>query len=129
MATSYIGADVDCRVTELAVRRGKRVVSNFSVPTTIPALAEVLRSIRGPKLLTIEEGNMAGWLARNLRKYVDELIVCDPRPMSHARRPAAAGRPAQPAGAGGLVEAARAVCPGGATASATATRGGRWRGS
>lgn len=79
MATSYIGADVDCRVTELAVRRGKRVVSNFSVPTTIPALAEVLRSIPSPKVLVIEEGSMAGWLARNLRKYVDELIVCDPR--------------------------------------------------
>lgn len=31
------------------------------------------------KILTIEEGSIALWVARTLRAYVDELIVCDPR--------------------------------------------------
>lgn len=31
------------------------------------------------KVLTLEEGSLALWVARTLRDYVDELIVCDPR--------------------------------------------------
>ncbi|MCC9608112.1 hypothetical protein LOC69_19760 [Blastopirellula sp. JC733] len=29
--------------------------------------------------MTFEEGPLAGWLARNLRPYADQLLVCDPR--------------------------------------------------
>jgi hypothetical protein len=79
MATSYIGADVDCKTTVLAVRRGTKEVAGYRVPTTIPALREVLEGIRGPKVLTLEEGPMADWLYRNLRGSVKDLIVCDPR--------------------------------------------------
>jgi transposase len=54
-------------------------VKHFTVPTTIPALLEVLKSIAGRKVLIIEEGPMADWLCRNLRPAVDEMVICDPR--------------------------------------------------
>lgn len=79
MVENYIGADVDCRTTELAVRRNHKVVTELTVPTTIPSLVAALRTIRRPRVLAIEEGNMAGWLYRNLREEVDRLVVCDPR--------------------------------------------------
>jgi transposase len=79
MATNYIGADVDCNTTVLAVRRGRKIVAEYRVPTTIPALVAVLEKIGNPKHLTIEEGPMADWLYRQLRGHVTEMTVCDPR--------------------------------------------------
>jgi transposase len=79
MVTSYIGADVDSKMTNLAVERNNQIVARFCVPTTIVALREVLSQIRGRKELTFEEGPMAGWLYRGLKDCVDRLVVCDPR--------------------------------------------------
>ena len=79
MVTYYIGADVDSKMTELAIEKNKKIVDRYRVPTTIPAIREVLGNIGGNKHLTFEEGPMAGWLYRNLKDDVDVLIVCDPR--------------------------------------------------
>jgi transposase len=79
MVTHYIGADVDSKMTNLAVERNGRIVQELCVPTTIPSLAAAIESIRRPRKLTFEEGTMAHWLARNLGPHVDELVVCDPR--------------------------------------------------
>ncbi|MCX6032120.1 MAG: transposase [Chloroflexi bacterium] len=78
MTTYHIGADVDSRITELAVVGGP-TVTHFTVPTAIPPLMEVLKAIRSPKVLVIEEGPMADWFCRHLRPVVDELVICDPR--------------------------------------------------
>ena len=56
-----------------------KVVKRDRCPTNIPSLVEMISQVRRPRILTFEEGGMAGWLARNLRPYVDQLIVCDPR--------------------------------------------------
>lgn len=79
MANYYIGADVDSKMTELAIEKNEKILRRYRVPTSIPALREVLGSISGRKFLTFEEGPMAGWLYRNLKDNVDQLIVCDPR--------------------------------------------------
>lgn len=79
MSTKYIGADVDCKMTELAVIEGRRVVVRRRVPTDIASLRSFLSVIPNPKAMVIEEGPMAGWLYRNLRRSVDRLVVCDPR--------------------------------------------------
>jgi transposase len=79
MSTSYIGADVDCKMTELAVDRNGTVVRRDRVSTDIVALREFLGGVRGPKVMVIEEGPMSGWLYRNLRMDVDQFVVCDPR--------------------------------------------------
>lgn len=78
MRTYHIGADVDSRITELAVVGG-RTVNYFTVPTAIPPLLEVIKSVGGRKVLVIEEGAMADWLYRNLHSAVDEMVVCEPR--------------------------------------------------
>ena len=62
MATYYVGMDVHCNNTELAVEKGRKIVEHHSVPTTIPAICEVLDSLSGKKHLAMEEGPMAGWL-------------------------------------------------------------------
>lgn len=79
MNTSYVGADVDSKMTDLAIERGQRIVQRLRVPTTIPALREALRSIRRPRELALEEGPMAQWLHDHLASEVDRLVVCDPR--------------------------------------------------
>ncbi len=79
MAKYYIGADVHSNSTELAVEKRKKIVARYSVPTTVPAIANVLDSLQGKKYLATEEGPMAGWLYRNLNKKVDKFIVSDPR--------------------------------------------------
>ncbi len=79
MSIRYIGADVDCKMTELAVLEGGRIVARERVRTDIGSIGRFLRVIPGPKLMVVEEGPMAGWLYRNLRMRVDRLVVCDPR--------------------------------------------------
>ena len=79
MVTSYIGADVDCRMTELAVEQKGKIIARDRIPTTVKSLGTFLSSLPGRKAMVIEEGPMAGWLYRNLRGKVDQFVVCDPR--------------------------------------------------
>ena len=79
MKTYFIGADVHCNNTELAVENKGVIIQRFSVPTTIKAIGDVLSDIPGKKFMTFEEGPMAGWLYRNLNDKVDGIVVCDPR--------------------------------------------------
>ena len=79
MKTYYIGADVHNNNTELAIEHSGNIVCCRSVPTTIPAIKEVLASVGGKMHLTFEEGPMAGWLYRNLKNTVEEIVICDPR--------------------------------------------------
>ena len=79
MATYYIGADVHCNNTELAIEKRGKIVARYSVPTTIPAISTVLNSLQGKKILAMEEGPMAGWLYRNLNEKVEKFIVSEPR--------------------------------------------------
>ena len=79
MSTYYIGADVDCKMTELAVEGNGEIVARDRVPTDIKSIGGYLRSVSGKKVIVVEEGPMAGWLYRNLKSNVDQFIVCDPR--------------------------------------------------
>lgn len=78
MTTYYIGADVHSNSTELAIEKRNKIVARYSVPTTIPAISNVLDSLQGKKHMALEEGPMAGWLYSNLCRKVDKLIVADP---------------------------------------------------
>ncbi len=79
MKTNFIGADVDCKMTEPAVERNGKIVTRDRVPTDIRSISSSLNYIPGKKVMVIEEGTMAGWLYRNLKPKVVEFIVCDPR--------------------------------------------------
>lgn len=79
MVTHYVGADVDFKMTELAVECGKQIIIRDRVPTDIRSLREFLAGIGGRKVMIIEECSLAGWLYGNLRLHVDRFVVCDPR--------------------------------------------------
>ena len=79
MTRKYIGADVHCRFTELAIVERNDVVQRHRIATTIPQFVGVLARLTGQRILVMEEGPMAGWLSRNLRRCVDRIIVSDPR--------------------------------------------------
>jgi transposase len=76
----FIALDTHCEFCEMVtVSNSGKVVKRGRCDTAIPALVDLLNGIRRPRVLTFEEGPLADWLARNLRPYVDQLIVCDPR--------------------------------------------------
>jgi hypothetical protein len=76
----YIGADVHSSFSEVAiVNAAGRLTQRQRCPTTIPALAELLRAAPRPRRLVIEEGPLADWLWRSLRPHVDDMVVCNPR--------------------------------------------------
>jgi transposase len=77
--TYYIGADVHSNSTELAIEKRGKITARYTVPTSIPAISNILDSLQGKKYLTVEEGPMAGWLYRNLNKKVDKFVASDPR--------------------------------------------------
>lgn len=81
MRTEYfITMDAHCRTSDLCVKtRLGKLVKREHLPTTIPVLAEFIESVPHPRRLAFEESSIAGWLYRNLRDRVDELVVCDPR--------------------------------------------------
>ena len=79
MSINYIGADVDCTMTEVAIEKNGKIVARDRVPTNIKSLRKCLGSISGKKAMVVEEGPMAGWLYRNLKSDVDRFVVCDPR--------------------------------------------------
>ena len=76
----YIGLDTHSAFTELAVMtEAGKIVKRDRCATTIAEICERLRTVPRPRFATLEEGPLAGWLYRNLREDVDELIVCEPR--------------------------------------------------
>jgi transposase len=78
--THYIAMDTHSYSTEICVKtRANKPGRHWSVATTIPALREVIDSIRRPRHMVFEEGPLASWLYRNLKEDADTLTVCDPR--------------------------------------------------
>ena len=75
----YIAVDWSQRNMAIAVLRKDAEKSRVvDVPTSVPELKVLLRSLKGSKILTIEESSTSQWLYTELRDCVDRLIVCDP---------------------------------------------------
>jgi transposase len=80
MTRHYIGLDVHCQFTEFAVVSScGRVTKRGRCATKIPALVEVIESVKRPRQVAFEEGPMAEWLYRSLLPYADGVTVCEPR--------------------------------------------------
>ena len=85
MRTEYIiTMDTHCRTTDACIKTaGGKLVRRAHLSTGIPQLRELIESVPRPRRLCFEESSMAGWLYRNLKQCVDELVVCDPRRNAH----------------------------------------------
>src|SRR6516225_811569 len=76
----FIGMDTHCQFCELAVvNHSGAVVRRDRCATCIPDLRKIIEQVPRPRSLVIEEGPLAGWLWRNLREAVDQLVVSEPR--------------------------------------------------
>jgi len=72
--------DTHSYTTDVCVKtRANTPGRRWCVATTIPALREVIESIRRPRHIAFEEGPLASWLYRNLKGDADAITVCDPR--------------------------------------------------
>ncbi|MFH1223563.1 MAG: transposase [Pseudomonadota bacterium] len=54
-------------------------VNTIDVPSDIDDLKLYLKRLGGSKILTFEETTTSQWLYTELRSYVDDIIICDPR--------------------------------------------------
>lgn len=80
MTAQFIALDVHCAFSEMVVISGQgKLLRRERCATTIPAIVEQLKQVRRPRRLTFEEGPLADWLSRELRRHVNELVVCEPR--------------------------------------------------
>lgn len=53
-------------------------IKTIDVPSDVKELQLYLKSLRGSKIMTVEESDTSQWLYTELKPYVNELIVCDP---------------------------------------------------
>ena len=76
---NFIAFDVHCAFCEGGwVTQSGKEKGSWRVATAIPALSDAIRSVPRPRLLVIEEGSLADWLARELSGEVDQVVVADP---------------------------------------------------
>ncbi len=78
---AYIAIDVHARQCVLGWMDLDGMYQNqWRVKTSESRLIQAVVAVEAKrKIVTIEEASLALWVARTLRPYVDELIVCDPR--------------------------------------------------
>ncbi len=75
----YIGMDAHSKNSYFVVlSRDGKVLYREKVETREDTILEFVRSIKGSKKLSYEEGVMSQWLYILLKDEVDELIVCQP---------------------------------------------------
>ena len=77
----YLGLDAHvCRCVLAGMDTRGKLLSRERRPTSEAALISHIVAIKArKKLLALEESSLADWLAGEVRPYVDDLIVCDPR--------------------------------------------------
>jgi len=72
---------VDWAQTNMAIARmtkSSKKMHLTEVPASVNELKVYLKSLKGRKILTIEESSTSQWLYIELKDHVDELIICDP---------------------------------------------------
>jgi transposase len=51
----------------------------LSRPTSAANLIDMVNEVPGPRQLVVEESHLAQWVKDTLERYVDRLIICDPK--------------------------------------------------
>jgi transposase len=72
---------IDWSIKNMAIARMTKKTSKVVVidnPSNIAELQFYLKSLKGTKILLIEETTTSQWLYTELREFVDRLIICDP---------------------------------------------------
>jgi hypothetical protein len=72
---------IDWSINNMAIARmtnKSNKITTVDVPSDIVELQTYLKSLRGSKVLVIEETTISQWLYTELKDYVDRIIICDP---------------------------------------------------
>jgi transposase len=76
----HIGFDVDSTTTHISVfsERGREIL-HTKIPTREADLVAFMRSVGGPKRVTLEESQMADFITRIIEPYATKVIRCLPQ--------------------------------------------------
>ena len=75
----YLALDWSMKVMAIAhMRRRTKKPETFERPSDLKELKQYLATLKGRKILTIEETTTAQWLYVELIDHVDRIILCDP---------------------------------------------------
>ncbi len=72
---------VDWSIKNMAIARmtaKSNKITVINIPSDVRELQVYLKSLKGTKILTIEETTTSQWLYTELKDYVDRLLICDP---------------------------------------------------
>ena len=72
---------IDWAATNMAIARMTKKTNKITaidVPSDIKELQFYLSTLKGTKILAIEETSTSQWLYTELKEYVDRILVCDP---------------------------------------------------
>ncbi|MGZ3772029.1 MAG: transposase [Pseudobdellovibrionaceae bacterium] len=72
---------IDWSMTTMAIAKLTSAAERLTVfenPTSLEDLKIYLKSLKGSKILTLEESNNSQWLYVEIRDHVDKILVCDP---------------------------------------------------
>ena len=80
MKKVYVGMDIGSKVTYMAAMNSKgKIVDSENFTTSPVSMISFLERQKGDTLVLLEEGELAGWVYRELKPYAGEVVVCDPR--------------------------------------------------
>lgn len=75
----YIGVDWSIKNMAIARMTGKHnKITVVDVPSDVGDLQVYLKSLKGTKIMTIEETTTSQWLYTELKDFVDRILICDP---------------------------------------------------
>lgn len=72
---------IDWSIENMAIARMTKKsnkITAVDVPSDIADVQAYLKSLKGSKILVIEETTTSQWLYTELKDYVDKLVICDP---------------------------------------------------
>jgi len=75
-----LGLDAHSATFSMLILNGQgKVCQEVKRDTSAENLIEVVRAAPGPKVLVVEESHMAQWVKRTVERYVDKVVICDPK--------------------------------------------------
>jgi|TARA_Y100000294_G_C8540003_1_gene330734 transposase len=76
----YLAFDAHATHCVLSVRNARgEEIDRRSMTTNANQLIGAVRAVSGRKVVTTEEGQLAGWLFHTLEPYADQFIICNPK--------------------------------------------------
>lgn len=79
MYDHYIALDWAQKNMAIArMTKKSEVIKSTDVPSNLGNLKDYLKSLKGSKVMTLEETTTAQWLYAELKPHVSELLICDP---------------------------------------------------